>query len=260
MSKLFSKSNILTALSITVLIVGVGLLWYFNVWKLKFILIIFTLILLINLIRLVNEKYNHFNAKFENKNLSNKITVGDTTLYVIDAFLNPEECEEIIKTTRGKYKTSTVTRYTDDDHYRTSESLILNPENSVHNKLEIKISNFLEIPLKMAEITQSQYYKVGGQFKAHYDYFHPEDYELNVAGDGQRTWTCMIYLNDVEAGGETEFVELNKIISPKKGRAVIWNNRLKNGDVNPMTKHRGTPVIKGEKLITTTWFRDVSQR
>ena len=41
---------------------------------------------------------------------------------------------------------------------------------------------------------------------------------------GQRTWTTMIYLNDVEKGGETYFKHLKLKIKPEKGLLIAWNN------------------------------------
>ena len=33
---------------------------------------------------------------------------------------------------------------------------------------------------------------------------------------GQRLWTALCYLNDVEEGGETRFTKLNIAVKPKK--------------------------------------------
>ena len=120
-------------------------------------------------------------------------------------------------------------------------------------KIENKICEKLELSLNSAEPSQIQHYKVGNQFKAHHDFFHSDgDYE-KFAGEnsnykGQRTWTFTIYLNDVDKGGATEFVKLNKSVTPKTGRAVIWNNLKPNGDLNYQTLHRGTPVEKRREV------------
>jgi prolyl 4-hydroxylase len=66
----------------------------------------------------------------------------------------------------------------------------------------------------------------------------------------------MIYLNDVDQGGTTNFPAIKEALTPKKGRAVVWSSLKKDGSVDPNTSHQGTPVEKGEKWITTTWFRD----
>ena len=58
-----------------------------------------------------------------------------------------------------------------------------------------------------------QYYLEGQEFKEHTDYF-----EITTTwydqGKGQRTFTFMIYLNDVSKGGETEFTKIDKRFKP----------------------------------------------
>ena len=106
---------------------------------------------------------------------------------------------------------------------------------------------------KKFEQAQIQHYSVSQQFKPHWDAFEPTlDEAYNSVG--QRTWTFMMYLNNVEEGGETYFPKLNETIVPKIGKAVLWNNLDANGDINRDTKHEGKPVIKGEKYIITKWF------
>ena len=66
----------------------------------------------------------------------------------------------------------------------------------------------------------------------------------------------MIYLNDVEEGGETDFLTLQKTITPVKGTAVVWKNSDGTGSENPAALHAGLPIIKGKKVIITKWFRE----
>jgi len=56
-----------------------------------------------------------------------------------------------------------------------------------------------------------------------------------------------IYLNDVEEGGETEFLHFSKRVKPKTGRIVIWPSSF------PYL-HRGNPPLSGEKYILTSWL------
>ena len=53
--------------------------------------------------------------------------------------------------------------------------------------------------------------------KSHWDYYHPLSAEHKTYTEwmGQRTWTFMIYLNDVEEGGETYFKFLDLKIKPE---------------------------------------------
>tara|TARA_R110002012_G_scaffold238372_1_gene412164 strand:- start:2944 stop:3537 length:594 start_codon:yes stop_codon:yes gene_type:complete len=62
-----------------------------------------------------------------------------------------------------------------------------------------------------------------------------------------RAFVFSIYLNDVEEGGETEFLNFSKRVQPKKGRIVIWPAAF------PYL-HRGNPPLSGEKYILTSWM------
>tara|TARA_Y100000004_G_C8943952_1_gene425384 strand:- start:286 stop:852 length:567 start_codon:yes stop_codon:yes gene_type:complete len=63
----------------------------------------------------------------------------------------------------------------------------------------------------------------------------------------QRVAVLMCYLNDVEEGGETEFLYQHKRIQPKKGRMLIWPASFTH-------VHRGNPPISGNKYIITGWI------
>jgi hypothetical protein len=62
-----------------------------------------------------------------------------------------------------------------------------------------------------------------------------------------RAFVYSIYLNDVEEGGETEFLHFSKRVKPKKGRIAIWPAAF------PYL-HRGNPPLSGEKYILTSWM------
>ena len=66
-------------------------------------------------------------------------------------------------------------------------------------ELDAKICKTLGIRAEYSEGIQAQRYDVGQQFKAHWDYFQPDtDVYRRLAGvRGNRTWTFMVYLNDV---------------------------------------------------------------
>ena len=58
-----------------------------------------------------------------------------------------------------------------------------------------------------------------------------------------RAFVFSIYLNDVEEGGETEFLHFSKRVQPKTGRIVIWPAGF------PYMCIRGNPPLSGEKYI-----------
>ena len=64
----------------------------------------------------------------------------------------------------------------------------------------------------------------------------------------KRAFVFSIYLNDVEEGGETEFLYFSKRVKPKTGRIVIWPAGF------PYV-HRGNPPLSGDgKYILTSWM------
>jgi hypothetical protein len=62
-----------------------------------------------------------------------------------------------------------------------------------------------------------------------------------------RAFVFSIYLNNVEEGGETEFLHFSKRVKPKTGRIVIWPAGF------PYV-HRGNPPLSGEKYLLTSWM------
>ena len=77
-----------------------------------------------------------------------------------------------------------------------------------------------------------------------YHTFHSE----NLAWHGHnRTLAWMLYLNDIEEGGETEFLYQQLKIKPKRNTFVIWSGSFTH-------LHRGNPPISGTKYILTGWF------
>lgn len=76
-----------------------------------------------------------------------------------------------------------------------------------------------------------------------YHIWHSEDGAKNFAF---RTGVYILYLNDVEEGGETEFLYQQMRVAPKKGRLVIF-------PPNYPWAHRGNPPLSGVKYIMTGW-------
>lgn len=187
-----------------------------------------------------------------------RIESNSLEIYRIYNFLNKTECDLLITEMGNNFSPSTVTNPHADKYQRTSSTCNLLCTNKVFNDLNEKIHNTIKIPVECGETLQGQKYGVGQEFKQHTDYFHTsEDYnKIHLKQKGQRTWTFIVYLNDVEEGGETEFSKINKKFKPAIGDVLIWKNILSNSDGNPYSLHAGLPIIKGEKYIITKWFRE----
>jgi len=69
----------------------------------------------------------------------------------------------------------------------------------------------------------------------------------DAVGSQKRVLVYSIYLNDVEDGGETEFLLQAQRVKPVKGRIVIW-------PAGYPYVHRGNPPLSGEKYLLTSWI------
>jgi prolyl 4-hydroxylase len=180
-------------------------------------------------------------------------------LYSADDFLTPQECVAIVHRILAQLRPSTISappggEY--DNAFRTSRTCDLYDSDPAVAALDEKICRAIGFDKGLAEPTQGQHYEIGQVFKTHTDFFKPYELDKYVMGElGQRTWTFMVYLNDVEGGGETEFPEIGVKFKPKLGRAVAWNNLRATGEGNELTRHQSLPVTAGTKTIITKWFR-----
>jgi prolyl 4-hydroxylase len=192
----------------------------------------------------------------------NATSVGgkNARAYIQPDFLSQEECDQVIERIKKHLRPSLITSSNEPDKYfRTSKTCDLGIHTDEFIKgIDQKISDYLGIDPAYSEAIQGQYYQIGNEFKLHTDYFQPNSDEYNqfAARQGQRTWTFMIYLNNVEEGGHTDFPKLDLSVRPKTGSAVIWNSLDENGKVNSNTLHWAKPILKGEKYVITKWFRE----
>ncbi len=188
-----------------------------------------------------------------------KIETPYIQAYAVPEFLNPEQCASLIRVIDANRRPSTTLAAGDGiPNFRTSESCDMNRWAPEVQPIDDSIADRLGITRANGETMQGQRYAVGQQFKAHHDFFHKDqEYFAQVTKDGgQRTWTAMIYLNDVEEGGATWFPQAGFRVEPRRGLMLIWNNMTLDGEPHIDTIHEGMPVVKGVKYIITKWFRE----
>ncbi|WP_404341449.1 2OG-Fe(II) oxygenase [Pseudoalteromonas mariniglutinosa] len=106
-----------------------------------------------------------------------------------------------------------------------------------------------QLPLLVQQIfrlgnIQAQKYQVN---KGGYPYWHSEVYPQVDHNEAlHRVLLFMFYLNDVEAGGETEFYYQQRTLSPKQGTMVVAPGYFTH-------THRGNKPISNDKYILTSW-------
>lgn len=179
-------------------------------------------------------------------------------LRTVEDFLTKEECEKLISRIKPKLRPSQVSDYQINESVRTSQTCDLGRMDDLFIKdIDDRICKFVGINRAYSEVIQGQYYEVGQEFKAHTDFFDPHEFDTHCKIFGQRTYTVMIYLNDVEQGGETCFSRLGATFKPKAGKVVLWNNLNPDGTTNMESLHQANPVEKGYKAVITKWFRSI---
>ena len=198
----------------------------------------------------------HVAARLDANPRVQQVDLAEAQVYVHQDFLSLEECKGLIDLIDAVAIPSTL--YAGGEaSFRTSDSGHLDRSHPLVRAVEARISDVLGIDDGHAETMQGQRYLVGREFKPHHDFFHPEhDYwQAERLAGGQRTWTAMIFLNQPEAGGNTEFPELGFGMRPQAGKMLMWNNINSDGTLNYRTLHTGTPVTAGVKHIITKWYR-----
>lgn len=186
-----------------------------------------------------------------------QVETDKVELFALGGFLSRDECAQLCTMIDAVARPSALHEVAYDSGFRTSYSGDLDPYDSLVASVSRRIDALLGVDPVIGEPVQGQRYLPGQQFKPHNDWFYTSEsyWPQEAARGGQRSWTTMAYLNDVEAGGATAFSALGFQIEPKCGALLIWNNALPDGRPNEATLHAGMPVMRGMKYIITKWYR-----
>jgi prolyl 4-hydroxylase len=187
-----------------------------------------------------------------------RVPTPKAELFQRKRFVDPDLAAELIALIEADRRPSTIADENGDAYFRTSETCDLAAHLPVVQRIEGMLAELSGIDPAFGEPLQGQRYAEGQEFKPHTDYFKPggRDFQRFCALSGNRTWTFMIYLNTVAAGGATRFKLLDKIVQPEAGKLLAWNNRLPDGGFNAATLHHGMKVRKGVKYVITKWYRE----
>jgi prolyl 4-hydroxylase len=101
------------------------------------------------------------------------------------------------------------------------------------------------------------HYAVGQEFASHFDFLDVTNpgHAANLAQEGQRVVTFLVFLNDAYEGGETDFPALRWRHRGRKGDALFFWNVERNFAPDPRTLHAGLPPTRGEKYLLSQWIR-----
>ncbi|XP_004487245.1 probable prolyl 4-hydroxylase 10 [Cicer arietinum] len=250
------------------------------------ILVTFTFLILI-LLAFSIPKPNHLNFISRNAQRSKdkdsseveriwfEVISWEPRAFMYHNFLTKEECEHLMNIAKPSMQKSAVV---DNE---TGKSLITSIRTSYgtfiergHDKIvsniEKRIAQVSLIPIEHGEGLQVLHYKVGQKYDTHGDFFMDN---FSVRHGGQRIATMLMYLSDVEEGGETMFPYANRnfssvpwwnqlsdcgklglSIKPKMGDALLFWSMNPNATLDLSSAHGSCPVIKGDKWSCAKWM------
>jgi prolyl 4-hydroxylase len=203
-------------------------------------------------------------------------------------FLSDGECNHLMALASGNMAPSTIMLPTGEIHkdgYRTSKQAWVNKSHDAAvTEIEARIATWAMLPVENGEDLQVALYEEGETFKEHYDFFHGN---LTSPG-GQRVATVIMYLSDVESGGETMFPRSTRLngggssnngsssahhsemrddtswspcgkigevsVKPRKGDAILFFSLTPSAVADYLSLHVGCPVVKGKKWTATKWI------
>jgi prolyl 4-hydroxylase len=176
---------------------------------------------------------------------------------IIDSFLTKEECLELIDMgTKQMQQASTLGERIDG--YRTADNSWIYESTPTTEKIIKFIEKESGLPAENQENIHIVKYEIGGEYKPHHDYFHPNTdyYETSMGESGNRPFSFLIYLNHDYTGGETEFPDKKIKVTPREGRVLIWRNMNEDGTLDSESYHAGLPVKTQTKYIAIVWVRE----
>ncbi|WP_249872455.1 2OG-Fe(II) oxygenase [Oceanobacillus saliphilus] len=197
--------------------------------------------------------FHHVGNRFQTDDRAIHIVarLEEPLVVVLENVLSDEECDELIRLSKDNMHRSKIGDSREVNDIRTSSGMFFDVEHDILTTIEKRVASIMNIPVEHAEGLQILNYMPGQEYKAHYDYFSA----ASKASKNNRISTLVMYLNDVDQGGETFFTELGFSVSPKKGRAVYFEYFYTDQRLNEKTLHAGAPVIAGEKWVATQWMR-----
>lgn len=182
-------------------------------------------------------------------------------VWVVDDLLSADECRLLVACAEPRLQRS---RTVDPEtglpvpmELRTSEDASFDPilEDLALRLVQLRMATAAGMPLSHAEHLTVLRYRPGEEYRPHRDYRPPGSIERDRPEAGNRQRTICVYLNEPEAGGETEFPVAGLQVAPRAGRAVVFDNLHADGRPDTDSLHAGLPVQRGEKWLATLWIR-----
>lgn len=194
--------------------------------------------------------------------------------FLYKGFLSEEECDHLMTLAKNKLEKSMVADNESGksimSEVRTSSGMFLQKaQDQIVADIEARIAAWTFLPEENGESMQILHYEHGEKYEPHFDYFHDK---ANQELGGHRIATVLMYLSNVEKGGETIFpnsqgktsqpkddnlsecAKNGYAVKPYKGDALLFFSLHLDATTDTNSLHGSCPVIEGEKWSATKWI------
>ena len=179
-------------------------------------------------------------------------------------FLRPAVCDLLIDFAQGRlaparvYDVARQTEVVNAHRTNTIATFDIHDVELVHVLVQARMAAACGIGERFMEAPSVLHYFPGEQIHDHYDFIDPAstaDYAGEIARNGQRLITFIVYLNDDYEGGATDFPRLAVTHRGSRGEGIYFVNA--KPDLSPELRmlHAGRPPTRGEKWIVTQFVR-----
>jgi hypothetical protein len=169
-----------------------------------------------------------------------------------DYLISPKMCEEIIEIGEQKLNNNFGIK---EINYRIDEHVLLTNFGSYKNS-----KNFIEIDKIILDCVSKFLEKYCPNINvSQYNHRAPHKFQKAESNGGFFTWHCeaendrafvwMLYLNTIEKGGRTQFLQQDENvinIKPEQGKFIFW-------PAGETHFHRSSPDLEETKYILTGW-------
>jgi prolyl 4-hydroxylase len=188
----------------------------------------------------------------------------DPRVCAVPGFIKPEICDVLIQLASGRLVPARVY-----DPVNREDIIVAHRNNTVamfgvdsaemvHALLQARMAVACGVSERTLEGPTILHYFPGEQIQNHFDFVEPkstDDYAGEIARNGQRIITFLVYLNDAYEGGETAFPKLGFMHKGRCGEALYFINALPDLSPDMRTLHAGRPTTRGEKWIVSQFIR-----
>jgi hypothetical protein len=188
----------------------------------------------------------------------------DNFIGIYDNAFSDKQCDDLIQHFEWCNNNNRSYNRPESESVKKDTSCNLNPTNACeigfsNANIEHMLSEFNNQFWNVCYKDYLDKYSVLADYGAHTIYSYK--IQKTLPSGGYHVWHCedaiplmsrrvgvyILYLNDIEDGGETEFLYLSKRVKPRKGRLLVF-------PPNFPWAHRGNPPLSGEKYIMTGWM------